>query len=167
MQAETYDVLWLDRAQRISLADLIALSGMSEVDVHELVELGALAPVDHQEIPWAFSADCVGCVYLMHAQRLQRRSQAIVIGRFVEKAVRAQLHGALPDGRKRMVGEDDQVRLGIKGRATQLFDHTHATAFAQVQVNDDGIDRVGKNGGNGFVLVVSETHYLNLPRLIQ
>lgn len=69
MRAETYDVLWLNRAQRISLADLTALSGVSEIEVHELVELGALAPVDHQEIPWAFSADCV--VTLRKANRLR------------------------------------------------------------------------------------------------
>ena len=69
MQTETYDVLWLDRAQRISLADLTALSGVSEIDVHELIELGALAPVDHQEIPWAFSAECV--ITLRKANRLR------------------------------------------------------------------------------------------------
>lgn len=69
MQADTYDVLWLDRAQRISLADLTALSGVSEIEVHELIELGALTPVDHREIPWAFSADCV--VTLRKAGRLR------------------------------------------------------------------------------------------------
>ena len=69
MQAETYDVLWLDRALRISLADLTTLSGVSAMEVHELVELGALAPINHNDLPWAFHADCV--VTLRKASRLR------------------------------------------------------------------------------------------------
>ncbi|MCY7389005.1 MAG: hypothetical protein LH481_13255 [Burkholderiales bacterium] len=69
MQAETYDVVWLDRAQRMSLEDLTALSGVSEIEVHELVELGALAPINYNEVPWAFRADCV--VTLRKASRLR------------------------------------------------------------------------------------------------
>jgi chaperone modulatory protein CbpM len=69
MQNETLDVLWLDRYQLVSVEELVTLSGLTEADVHELVELGALAPVDHQQIPWAFSADCV--VTLRKANRLR------------------------------------------------------------------------------------------------
>lgn len=69
MQTENYDVLWLDRVQRISLAELTALSGVSTIDVHELVELGALAPINHNDLPWAFHADCV--VTLRKANRLR------------------------------------------------------------------------------------------------
>ena len=44
MQVETYDVLWLDRSQRVSIDELVDLSGLTENEIHELVEFGALAP---------------------------------------------------------------------------------------------------------------------------
>ena len=69
MQAETDDVLWLDRTLRISMADLTTLSGVSAMEVHELVELGALAPINRNDLPWAFHADCV--VTLRKASRLR------------------------------------------------------------------------------------------------
>ena len=59
MQSESIDVRWLDRFQQVSIDDLVALSGLGEADIHELVELGALAPLDHGRIPWSFRADCV------------------------------------------------------------------------------------------------------------
>ena len=46
MQAETYHALWLDGSQRVSMNDLVDLSGLTEIEVHELVEVGALVPVN-------------------------------------------------------------------------------------------------------------------------
>ena len=69
MQAETVNVLWLDHSQRVSINDLVELSGLNEADVHELVEFGALVPLNVDEIPWRFSADCV--VTVRKASRLK------------------------------------------------------------------------------------------------
>lgn len=69
MQSETYHALWLDRSQLVSLNDLADLSGLTESEVHELVEFGALVPVNSAENPWNFSADCV--VTVRKASRLR------------------------------------------------------------------------------------------------
>jgi chaperone modulatory protein CbpM len=69
MQAETYNVIWLDRSQRVSIHELIDLSGMTEHEIHELVEFGALAPLNTEEFPLSFSADCV--VTVRKASRLR------------------------------------------------------------------------------------------------
>lgn len=69
MQADPYDVFWLDRSQRVSIGELVDLSGLTENDVRELVECGALAPTNPQEVSWTFSADCV--VTLRKAGRLR------------------------------------------------------------------------------------------------
>jgi chaperone modulatory protein CbpM len=59
MPIESHDVLWLDSTQRISLHDLINLSGLMEAEVTELVFAGALIPSDRNETPWTFSGDCI------------------------------------------------------------------------------------------------------------
>ena len=69
MQSESLDVLWLDRFQRVTVEDLVTLSGLSEAEIHELVELGALTPLDPSLIPWRFQADCV--VTVRKASRLR------------------------------------------------------------------------------------------------
>ena len=58
MQTETCELLWLDQSGRVSLNDLVDLSALSEADLNELVESGALVP-DHPALPWRFSAACV------------------------------------------------------------------------------------------------------------
>ena len=69
MQSETYHALWLDRSQLVSISDLVDLSGLTESEVQELVEFGALVPVNFEDIPWSFSADCV--VTVRKASRLR------------------------------------------------------------------------------------------------
>ena len=69
MQAESYNVLWLDRSQLVSVGDLVELSGLSENEVRELVDAGALLPVNPQDDPWTFGADCV--VTVRKASRLR------------------------------------------------------------------------------------------------
>jgi chaperone modulatory protein CbpM len=58
MRTDSIDVLWLDRWQRLSIGELALFSGLSEAELHELVDYGALTPAD-REVDWAFSADCV------------------------------------------------------------------------------------------------------------
>ncbi len=59
MQTDSRDTLLLDRWQRLSISELALYSGMSEVDLRELVDYGVLTPSHPQEAQWAFSADCV------------------------------------------------------------------------------------------------------------
>lgn len=59
MQIDSHDVLWLDDSQRVSLQDLMNLSGLIESEVAELVFAGALIPSDRDETPWTFSGDCI------------------------------------------------------------------------------------------------------------
>lgn len=69
MPSEIRDVLWLDEFETVSIAELAGLSGLTEPDVRELVEYGALAPANPQEAQWTFSAHCV--VTLRRACRLR------------------------------------------------------------------------------------------------
>ena len=59
MQADSHDALWLDQWQRVSIGDLARCSGLTEAELHDLVDYGALTPTNPQELHWAFSADCV------------------------------------------------------------------------------------------------------------
>lgn len=59
MQAESHEAIWLSQWQRLSISELALYSGMSEVDLHELVDYGVLTPSNPQELQWAFGADCV------------------------------------------------------------------------------------------------------------
>ena len=59
MQPESHEVIWLEQWQRLSISELALYSGMSEIDLHELVDYGVLTPSNPLELQWAFSADCV------------------------------------------------------------------------------------------------------------
>ena len=69
MQVDSYNALWLHRSQRVSINDLVELSGLTESEIHDLVEVGALLPVNPEKLPWTFSADCV--VTVRQASRLR------------------------------------------------------------------------------------------------
>ena len=91
MQVETCDVLWLDRSQRVSIDELIDLSGLTENEIHELVEFGALAPLNAEEIPLTFSADCVVTVRKVSRLRddLELDSHALVLALTLLEQIRA------------------------------------------------------------------------------
>ena len=59
MKVELTEVLWLDEQQELSLAELAGLSGLSETELRELADYGAIAPVDPRAEPPVFRADCV------------------------------------------------------------------------------------------------------------
>lgn len=69
MPTESHKVLWLDHSQRVSVQDLVDLSGLVEAEVCELVFAGALVPGSYRELPWTFSGDCV--VTVRKASRLR------------------------------------------------------------------------------------------------
>jgi len=53
---EAVEALYFDERGEISFSQLVELSGLPESDLRELVEYGALAPVDPQAQSWTFSA---------------------------------------------------------------------------------------------------------------
>jgi chaperone modulatory protein CbpM len=64
MQGDADDVLWLDplwleQGQRLTLGELAASCGLSEAELHELVDYGVLMPANLGEPAWSFSIDCV------------------------------------------------------------------------------------------------------------
>jgi chaperone modulatory protein CbpM len=108
MQPEPYDVLWLDRSQSVSISDLVDLSGLTEDEVRELVDVGALAPSNLQEVPWTFSADCVVTVRKASRLRddLELDSHALVLALTLLEQIRileaevARLRAQLPTFRR-------------------------------------------------------------------
>jgi chaperone modulatory protein CbpM len=59
MRAELADLVWLDEHHEVSLVDLARLSGLSEAEVIELVECGAIARGGTATGPGNFRAECV------------------------------------------------------------------------------------------------------------
>lgn len=59
MQVDTSNALWLHRSQTVSVSALVDLSGLSEDEIRELVDMGALVPIDAHQLPWSFGAECV------------------------------------------------------------------------------------------------------------
>ena len=59
MKVELTEVLWLDEQQELSLAELAALSGLSEAELYELMDYGVLVPVEPGAAPPVFHADCI------------------------------------------------------------------------------------------------------------
>jgi hypothetical protein len=56
---EFTEATWLEDAGEISLAELARISGLEEARLRELVDYGALAPIDPAAASWTFSAECV------------------------------------------------------------------------------------------------------------
>jgi chaperone modulatory protein CbpM len=54
---KTEQVDWLHAHFELSLARLCELSGLSEAELRDLVECGAIAPADPLAREWSFSAD--------------------------------------------------------------------------------------------------------------
>ncbi|MGP1676182.1 MAG: chaperone modulator CbpM [Burkholderiales bacterium] len=59
MKLEQADAMWLDAHCECSFAELVRLSGLSEIELRELVEYGALVPNNPQEAEWTFGGDIV------------------------------------------------------------------------------------------------------------
>ena len=56
MNLEPAEALHFDERDVISFSQLIEISGLPESELRELVDYGALAPVDPQAPSWTFSA---------------------------------------------------------------------------------------------------------------
>ncbi len=69
MQTDTVEAVWLESEREFSLAELAELSGLPEQVLRELVEYGALAPVNPRAAQWTFGAGLV--VAVRAARRLR------------------------------------------------------------------------------------------------
>lgn len=58
MSTDSDEVTWMNDQTQISFVELVALSGLSDAALRELVESGALVPVNPDEAEWRFSAHC-------------------------------------------------------------------------------------------------------------
>lgn len=59
MPPEHAEAVWLTENHAFSLTELAELSGLAESELLELVEYGAVTPVDPEASPWAFSGKCL------------------------------------------------------------------------------------------------------------
>ena len=59
MKAEHAEAVWLTEDTQFSLAQLAELAGVHELEVRELVEYGAVTPVDLESSPWIFNGRCL------------------------------------------------------------------------------------------------------------
>jgi chaperone modulatory protein CbpM len=59
VKLEHTEAIWLDERGAVTLIELSECSGLSEVELRALVELGALEPVDPEASEWSFAARCI------------------------------------------------------------------------------------------------------------
>jgi chaperone modulatory protein CbpM len=70
MKAQVVEVAWLDARETVTVAELSHVCGLSAAELDELVEYGALAPLQRGEVERAFSAEWI--VPLRTAGRLRQ-----------------------------------------------------------------------------------------------
>ena len=57
METEHTDAVWVDEHLKLSCAELASYCGLSEAELRELVDYGALMPCDMRDAEWTFSGD--------------------------------------------------------------------------------------------------------------
>jgi chaperone modulatory protein CbpM len=108
MQAEFPSPLWLDSSQRVSLDELVIMSGLTEHEIVTLVEGGALLPVSIENAAFTFGADCIATVRRAARLRdqLELDSHALIVALSLLEQIRAleeelaHLRAQLPEFRR-------------------------------------------------------------------
>ena len=59
MNIDFSEIVWLDHHHEVSIDELVELSGFSQEELRQLVDSGALVPINPDEICWSFSAHSV------------------------------------------------------------------------------------------------------------
>lgn len=59
MSFEHDEAVWLTEDHAFSLAELSEISGLPESELHELVDYGAITPIEPESSPWTFSGKCL------------------------------------------------------------------------------------------------------------
>jgi chaperone modulatory protein CbpM len=70
MESERAEAVWLTEDHEFSSAELADLSGLSEQDLRELVDYGALTPVNPESSPWLFNGRCLLTVRMAYRLRI-------------------------------------------------------------------------------------------------
>jgi hypothetical protein len=70
MTAHVVEVDWLDARETVSMAELSRVCGLSETELGELMEYGALVPLDKAATGRLFSSECIAP--LRRAARMRR-----------------------------------------------------------------------------------------------
>ena len=90
MPVEQTDAVWMDAHYEYSIADLEQSTGMSEAELRELVDYGALVPDDPHGTRWTFSGDIVVTAQTagrLHAD-LELEPQALALALALIKRIR-------------------------------------------------------------------------------
>jgi len=59
VKLEHTEAVWLDERGAVTLVELAECSGLTESELRELVDLGALDPLDPEAPQWSFAARCI------------------------------------------------------------------------------------------------------------
>jgi chaperone modulatory protein CbpM len=59
LKVELSEAVWMDEQGVVTLVELAECSGLTQADLRELVDLGALEPMDPQAREWSFGAHCI------------------------------------------------------------------------------------------------------------
>ena len=59
METKPVEAVWLTEDHEFSLAELADISGLSEAELRELVDYGAIKPVDPDSPQWVFQGRCL------------------------------------------------------------------------------------------------------------
>jgi chaperone modulatory protein CbpM len=70
MQTNSTETTWLGDGHEFSLTELSELSGLSESELRELVEYGAVKPVNPDAASWIFSGTCLSTVRTAYRLRV-------------------------------------------------------------------------------------------------
>jgi chaperone modulatory protein CbpM len=83
MRVELTEVLWLEEHHELSLTELAELSGLTEAELREVVDCGAIAPIDPQAGTPTFRADDIAvartAARLRHAFELDAQGLALAM----------------------------------------------------------------------------------------
>jgi chaperone modulatory protein CbpM len=59
MPVELTETVWLDEGGTVTLIELSECSGLTETELRDLVDLGALEPLDSSSAQWSFDSQCI------------------------------------------------------------------------------------------------------------
>ena len=59
MQVELTEAVWLEESGAVTLVQLAQSSGLTENELRDLVELGAIEPLDLDAAEWNFGSHCI------------------------------------------------------------------------------------------------------------
>ena len=62
MATQHEEAVWLTEVCRFSMSEIAELSGLSEAEVRELVDYGAITPVNPDSPQWIFQGECLSTV---------------------------------------------------------------------------------------------------------